>query len=352
MIFSGDIVSPTDEHLDFYRGLSDAFLSCPKVVNFESLIRDYTGVKLTKGVALRSDVSILNCLAEMNVRCVTMANNHVTDFEVDIDAQRKAFECASIQTIGFGEDAERAAMPYIEHELKYVVLAFGWDVIRCQYATSSKQGVNPYVYSYVEKQVTKYRERYPQYQLIVTIHWNYEFESYPQPSDREFAHHLIDQGVDAIIGHHPHVVSGCEEYRGKPIFYSLGNFYFPEVEYDGYKLSFHEEARIGLSVKLADKIEAIEVFLHRQSSAGDSMELISHEKMMDSDYLTERSGFRGLSHQDYLSFFEKHKFHKKKLLPTFRSFQKPIENRLKSSFVKLRQIPVDLRSKLKGGDSR
>jgi hypothetical protein len=34
----------------------------------------------------------------------------------------------------------------------------------------------------------------------------------------------IDAGADAVIGHHPHVAQGVEIYKGKPIFYSLGNY--------------------------------------------------------------------------------------------------------------------------------
>ena len=36
----------------------------------------------------------------------------------------------------------------------------------------------------------------------------------------------IDAGADAVIGSHPHVVQGTETYNGKPIVYSLGNFWF------------------------------------------------------------------------------------------------------------------------------
>ncbi|YCM42633.1 CapA family protein [Verrucomicrobiaceae bacterium 227] len=353
MIFTGDFVCPDAAVAKVaIQGLGQEFCSLPKILNFESPLRSYTGKKLTKGVALRSDDAAVEVLSDLNAACVTMANNHVTDYEVSNETQAEFFTSHGIKPIGFGADRKKAAEPYVCARRRLMVLTFGWDVIRCQYAARTSLGVNPYIYTNVEAQVARSREEHPGYQLVITIHWNYEFERYPQPADREFAHHLIDLGVDAIIGHHPHVVSGCEEYRGKPIFYSLGNFYFPEVEYDGYKLSFHEEARVGLSVKIADRTENVEVFLHRQSPSGDFMELIAHEKMMESDYLAERSGFRGLSHQDYLSYFEEHKFHKKKFLPTFRSFQKPIENHLKASFVKLRQIPVDLRSNLKGGDSR
>lgn len=42
----------------------------------------------------------------------------------------------------------------------------------------------------------------------------------------EFAHFVIDQGCDVVFGHGPHILRGIEIYRGRPIFYSLGNFFF------------------------------------------------------------------------------------------------------------------------------
>jgi hypothetical protein len=37
---------------------------------------------------------------------------------------------------------------------------------------------------------------------------------------------MIDAGADAVVGGHPHVTQDVEQYRGKPVFYSLGNFVF------------------------------------------------------------------------------------------------------------------------------
>jgi len=62
--------------------------------------------------------------------------------------------------------------------------------------------------------------------LIVQIHAGVEMLELPLPEWRQRYKELIDWGVDAIIGHHPHVPQGWEIYKGKPIFYSLGNFYF------------------------------------------------------------------------------------------------------------------------------
>ncbi len=61
---------------------------------------------------------------------------------------------------------------------------------------------------------------------IVYVHWGVEFINYPYNDQKQFAHFLVDCGADLVIGMHPHVIQGFEEYKGKYIFYSLGNCVF------------------------------------------------------------------------------------------------------------------------------
>lgn len=61
---------------------------------------------------------------------------------------------------------------------------------------------------------------------IVYVHWGIEFINYPYNDQKQFAHFLIDSGADLVIGMHPHVMQGFEIYKGKHIFYSLGNCVF------------------------------------------------------------------------------------------------------------------------------
>ena len=61
---------------------------------------------------------------------------------------------------------------------------------------------------------------------VLYIHWGNEYINRPSSAQKKFAHWLIDIGFDLIIGMHPHVLQGYEEYNGKYIFYSLGNFVF------------------------------------------------------------------------------------------------------------------------------
>jgi hypothetical protein len=62
--------------------------------------------------------------------------------------------------------------------------------------------------------------------VIYSIHNHEGNENVDQPPDhiRALAHAVIDAGADVVVGHGPHITRGIEIYKGRPIFYSLGNF--------------------------------------------------------------------------------------------------------------------------------
>jgi poly-gamma-glutamate capsule biosynthesis protein CapA/YwtB (metallophosphatase superfamily) len=69
--------------------------------------------------------------------------------------------------------------------------------------------------------------------MIATIHahqgdsilQSFLFEDHPPDFLVELAHDAIDNGADAFVGHGPHILRGIEIYKGKPIFYDLGEFF-------------------------------------------------------------------------------------------------------------------------------
>jgi poly-gamma-glutamate synthesis protein (capsule biosynthesis protein) len=74
------------------------------------------------------------------------------------------------------------------------------------------------------------------------MHAGIEYAGKPNNSQINFAHAAIDAGADLVTGHHPHVVQTLEKYKGKYIFYSLGNFVFDQPQL--------EETKEGLAVKI------------------------------------------------------------------------------------------------------
>ncbi len=98
--------------------------------------------------------------------------------------------------------------------------------------------------------------------LVVFPHWGEEYEAKPTTDQRAKAHAWLDAGADAIIGAHPHVVETIEQYKGKPIFYSLGNFIFDQY------FSFDTTHGIGVSIELTkNKVVSDDVVASATGSA-------------------------------------------------------------------------------------
>ncbi|MBU3190656.1 CapA family protein [Clostridium bowmanii] len=62
--------------------------------------------------------------------------------------------------------------------------------------------------------------------VIINFHWGNESQYYPIDAQTQLARFAIDNGADIILGHHPHVIQGIEQYKNRIIAYSLGNFCF------------------------------------------------------------------------------------------------------------------------------
>ena len=81
--------------------------------------------------------------------------------------------------------------------------------------------------------------------VIVFPHWGREYRSSPFAAQQQLARGIIDAGADMIIGNHAHWAAAVEVYKGKPIWYALGNFVFdqtwsePTMEGITLELTFH-----------------------------------------------------------------------------------------------------------------
>lgn len=79
----------------------------------------------------------------------------------------------------------------------------------------------------VEREIKKMRAAGADY-IVVMPHWGPEYKPRGAPAQVVAGHRFIDAGADVVIGGHPHVVQNVEEYKGRKIFYSLGNFIFDQ----------------------------------------------------------------------------------------------------------------------------
>jgi len=68
--------------------------------------------------------------------------------------------------------------------------------------------------------------------VVALPHWGTEHSTVLEDGQISSAHAYIDAGADAVVGTHPHILQGLEYYNGKPILYSLGNFWFDSYDID------------------------------------------------------------------------------------------------------------------------
>jgi len=174
-------------------------------------------------------------LHDLGIDIVGLANNHTFDFgEVSFLDTLDTLEGAGIPYVGAGRDFARASAPvYLEAngvKVAYVAASRAEYEIFTPEAGDDSPGI---MWCYDnEKFLDSIREAAENADFVVALpHWGVEHSTELEAEQVESAHAYIDAGADAVIGAHPHILQGLEYYEGKPIMYSLGNFWF-----DGYDI--------------------------------------------------------------------------------------------------------------------
>lgn len=106
--------------------------------------------------------------------------------------------------------------------------------------------------------------------VIVTPHWGNEYQTTQSTSQTKEAHAMIDAGADLILGTHPHVIQPVEEYRGKFIFYSLGNFIFDQT--------FSQDTQTGLAVGISLSTDNTNIWIYPISNADFTVSFLAGDQ--------------------------------------------------------------------------
>lgn len=179
----------------------------------------------------RTDEKNVDVLKIAKIDMVSIANNHVLDYEDDALSQMlKILDENKIQHAGAGRnflEAEKAAMGSVDSK-KIGMIAITDNEPEWE-AASDKPGVF-YVPIYVKDKRAQYlfkriKELCKEVDfLIVSAHWGPNWGYDPPKEQIPFAHALIDAGADLIFGHSGHIFRGIEIYKNKPIIYCAGDF--------------------------------------------------------------------------------------------------------------------------------
>ena len=229
LLFCGDLVRqnmfPVDFCYDFKKLLNAADYN---IVNYEAPIKEGKATPAPKsGPSLSQSIYSAIWLIESGFNVLSLANNHMMDYGTSgLRVTLKNIE-KSFQYVGAGY-WEEAYQPLILEKNDIKVAIFSMTELQFGVLQDAErkdmQGCawinHPSVNNLVRE--TKRQVDY----VIIIAHAGLEGEDIPLPEWRERYRELIDNGCDVIIGGHTHTPQGYEIYRGKPIFYSLGNFCF------------------------------------------------------------------------------------------------------------------------------
>jgi len=216
-----------------------------------------------KLICMRSAPELIEDFVAANVSVVTLANNHAFDFGLQgLHDTLRALASASLPATGAGENVTDALTPAVlssgggrtaflgmsatlpagsaagKYRGGVAPLRVITDYVVDPVVGSEEPAMAPFVHTIVaERDAQQACEAVAAASrsaelVVVALHWGVSsglvpasqgwLATYQQP----LARRLIDAGADAIVGHHPHVLQGIESYRGRPIFYSLGNLLF------------------------------------------------------------------------------------------------------------------------------
>jgi len=195
------------------------------LANFENpVIRD--AVYHPDATTFTGDLRLMPVLDQAGLDGVTLGNNHILDAgTTGVGETMRHLDDAGIAHAGAGRDLAEARKPMIFDlggtkigVLSYMgVPSYGWA-----WATKTAPGTAPLLQNVMEDDIKRLR---PKVDLILVMpHWGKEYIATPEPFQVDFAHAAMDAGADLLIGGHAHWPKGIEVYKGKPIFYGVGNF--------------------------------------------------------------------------------------------------------------------------------
>lgn len=182
------------------------------------------------GTVFTGDPALLAGVARAGIDVASCASTHIGDGGrlgiLQTVANMKRY---GIAAFGCGPNLAAARRPAWFTIAGTRVAILGYDGISSAYygAGPNTIGDAPLNGAYIRADVQAARAAGAQV-VIVFPHWGTEYTYGPTAQQQRLGRLAIDAGADMVIGNHPHWVQSVEIYKGKPIWYALGNFTFDQ----------------------------------------------------------------------------------------------------------------------------
>jgi poly-gamma-glutamate capsule biosynthesis protein CapA/YwtB (metallophosphatase superfamily) len=189
------------------------------------------GIRYTdKEYTFRGDPESLSAIRKAGFDLLSLANNHIMDYG-EKGLRDTIRQCRKNRLVFAGAGADLASASRLavikRCGVRYGLLAYSLTFPEEFWATSDKPGTAHPDWAQVGQDIREARQEVDI--LMVSFHWGEELKSEPKKYQIDFAHHAINAGADIVLGHHPHIPQPIEIFKGKPIFYSLGNYSFGAI---------------------------------------------------------------------------------------------------------------------------
>ena len=220
-----------------------------RIVNLETSITRSGAYDRRKGIHYRMHPDNIGSLAAARVDVCVLANNHVLDYGREgLIETLQTLEGANIRAVGAGRNRDEAVRPLV-HGLpgggRLIVGACAHESsgVRDDWAALTEEpGVNllPDLSddTAAAESARVAGQKLPGDIVVLSIHWGGNW-GYDVPRRHiEFAHRLVEGGIDIVYGHSSHHVRPIEIYRNRLILYGCGDFI---DDYEG--ISGHERYR-------------------------------------------------------------------------------------------------------------
>lgn len=204
----------------FFENVRDIFEADDMtIVNLEGPLTTSEQMREGQTYCIKGDPAYVHLLTLGSIEAVSFANNHRLDYgeqgsrDTVAALEQEGIIYAYDKNVGIYEVPDSAAAHSGEQNLKIGIIS----VNEVEWGAQAEKLIQNNIEGLREQNVDL---------ILACCHWGIEKDTYPENYQQVLGRKCIDWGVDLVIGHHPHVLQGIEEYKGRYIIYSLANFCF------------------------------------------------------------------------------------------------------------------------------
>jgi poly-gamma-glutamate synthesis protein (capsule biosynthesis protein) len=213
---------------DPFLSFASLFKQSDKTIGNLECVVGTTGKAENKPFVFMANPRVLP-LIKKYFSAVSLANNHTGDYGPQAFSKMiDLLDKSGIAYFGGGKEIRSAHKPIIFDVKGKRIAVLGYNIFlpRSFEALDDRPGNAWGEPDYIVADIKKAKDFYGADIVITYPHWGWEEDKIASARQQFLAHLMIDSGADAVVGGHPHVTQNIEMYKGKPIFYSLGNFVF------------------------------------------------------------------------------------------------------------------------------